>query len=619
MKTRWPDFPRQSDWIPVGESRALPLVGNTNIVQSVARLIDESNGSICIHVYALRHEGIIARIECLARRGTIVRVILSDPRGRWRSKVATLRDLQTIERLRSNGVGVTVLPRVVANRSSSYICCEDHVKLVIVDGTTAYVGSANLDLREDNLDFGVLVTGPVVRTLSSCFEQNFRDRAGDRVIRYSHAPHAEDSGRTGIRVLDSRDVFSGAKAAFLSALGEARESVVLSYWELNDVDVLRALEERKLRTPRFQICVLLGPPKKVASALGISYPLPMNIEAYDRLAALRCQMSWFSDPHGRSILHGKCAIFDRRRVLLGSADLTARSLEGNYELCVQVESHALAGVLSDVIKAQIECGHKGRHHVGFAKLRSAFHLRLEIALMTLKWRWNRTKRLALVGRSRNYRSILLRQLGANIRWLLGAKVESSPEESRSRAAEAIDALANRARNAGLIKTFASPAATGTETSDLVYLFGGYSHGHAATIVSGRVAHASHGWYGWGAYLTNSPDTALDFGFARAVERRDPIERSCVVIFRIRGMRPFDYRNQYSEYRSWIGRRGNIGRRGGSLLVHFCRANGFNAVFMAGQEGRRRDYFMLLDLRCAEPYQLVEYRRATCGEGREVGK
>lgn len=603
--------PGGTEWVFVNGEYVLPLFGTTAIVRSVDHLIKSVQQSFYMEMYTLRDEELISQIEQLALRGTEVRLVLADPNGRMGRKSDIDLDLRTILRLRSAGARVNVISTLDINRETSYLQAENHIKLVIIDGKTAYIGSSNLYYKANNLDVGVLISGPTVNKFLHKFNSHFisSDRNSRRLLEAEIEPFA--TLQTSIKILESRDSFGGIRAEFLERLERAQQSVIISYWEFSDPEILAALAAKKRAYPEFQIYALMGPSRRAHfKVLGVDYIKPMNLEAFMALKALGAHVAWFVDPEGSSILHAKVAVFDDTWIILGNADLTARSLGGNLELDILFESPIVAQQITTLLKAQIASGDINSKHSRWDRFKNHFNKSIEIALMQLKRARNKITGIAQSMGDIHYLEIIARQKFMTLKRAIFPLYEAQPISTSNSLPTTLSALDSAAKLRGLTlkedKSNQGVKAISSEKS--IYLYGGYSRKRALNIWLNGSLWSANGQFGGGLYLTSSPDTALDYGFWRTSQAEGNQGVSHVIVYQVKVQSIFNYRTQYQEFKQWLnnGGRGHAHMKRNDLLARFCRESGYEAIVLPNEEGLGRDYYLIFDLTKAVPMQLQEF-------------
>ena len=215
----------------------------------------------------------------------------------------------------------------------------DHRKLLIVDGSTAFLGGINISSvysggsfsrgshrRPDGVawrDTDLQVQGPVVAEFQKLFLATWENQKGEPLPEKNYFPPPQRPGNAVVRAIGSspEESFSQIYATLLSAIASAETSVHLTNaYFVPDPQLLDALEAAARRG----VSVSLILPSQTDSWLvfhaGRNY--------YDRL--LRAGVKIFE--RRGVILHSKTALIDGVWATVGSTNLDWRSFLHNYEL-----------------------------------------------------------------------------------------------------------------------------------------------------------------------------------------------------------------------------------------------------------------------------------------------
>jgi len=220
----------------------------------------------------------------------------------------------------------------------------DHRKLLIVDGSTAFLGGINISSvysggsfrtgsrsklkagQQAGLawrDTDLQLRGPVVAEFQKLFISSWESQKGKPLAEKNYFPPPQNAGRQVVRAIGSSpdEPYSLIYATLLSAIHSAETSVHLTNaYFVPDPQLLNALEEAARRN----VSVTLILPSKTDSWLvfhaGRNY--------YERL--LRAGVKIFE--RRGVILHSKTALIDGVWATVGSTNLDWRSFLHNYEL-----------------------------------------------------------------------------------------------------------------------------------------------------------------------------------------------------------------------------------------------------------------------------------------------
>jgi phosphatidylserine/phosphatidylglycerophosphate/cardiolipin synthase-like enzyme len=280
----------------VGADTVTVLRSGEATFTEIRRLIDAATSSIEAEVYEFGRSDLIEAVLRAQTRGLAVRVI-ADPSERASAATAV--------QLRAAGVDVADYP--VRSRMI------DHVKLLVVDGTTAVVGGINWGQRSaGNHDFDVEVRGPVVTNLSRVFRRDLVTCGRNAVV-----PAAvPDPFIVVAATLPGGDILP----MVLGLVSSAKTTLDVAMFTLTHAGVVAALEDAQARG--VAVRVLLDPSERPSDAAAASlraHGLPVRLYR----------------SHGEK-LHAKMGVADRSSVVVGSANWTVSGFEHNHELDVSI-------------------------------------------------------------------------------------------------------------------------------------------------------------------------------------------------------------------------------------------------------------------------------------------
>jgi cardiolipin synthase len=220
----------------------------------------------------------------------------------------------------------------------------DHRKLLIVDGTQAFLGGINISSvysggstgrnprpRPDGSlawrDTDVQVEGPAVVELQKLFLAAWAQQRGEPPAAGHFFPARRSAGREVVRVIGSSptEPFSLIYATLLSAIDSAETSVqITNAYFVPDPQLLEALEAASRRG----VAVTLILPSQTDSWLVFQ----AGRQHYDRLLAAGVRIF---ERRG-AVLHSKTALIDGVWSTVGSTNLDWRSFLHNHELNIVV-------------------------------------------------------------------------------------------------------------------------------------------------------------------------------------------------------------------------------------------------------------------------------------------
>jgi cardiolipin synthase A/B len=267
-------------------------------------------------------------------RGVQVRVLL-DGIGQlsWRPGGAAL--------LESHGVRAALFlpPRLWPPMLHGNL--RNHHKLLVVDGTRAWMGGMNISERhyvksakDPSSDLHFRVEGPVVAQLEVVFADNWRFAAGEPLAAAASVP--APCGTVHCRALTDgpNDAVDRLQLLLLAALSNAHRRVsIMTPYFIPTPELSGALQAAALR------------------GVDIDIVLPKRSDQWWVDGATR---RWLEQLAGRSIQvyyrpapfsHTKLFLMDDYYAIVGSANLDPRSLRLNFELVLEVYDEALVKTL----------------------------------------------------------------------------------------------------------------------------------------------------------------------------------------------------------------------------------------------------------------------------------
>lgn len=347
----------------IGGNSISTLVNGDEIFPAMLSAIRSAKRSINFETYVF-WDGEIAKqftaaLSERARAGVAVNLIL-DAQGTQKMGIANKKQLED--------AGAKIVkyhsvlwpdPRRYNNRS--------HRKLLIVDGTVAFIGGAGIaDLWAGNADSPkhwrdnhYKVTGPVVAQLQGSFVSNWIKTRGDVLHGAKYFPPLEDSGSLQAQAIRSGAHYENLDLMYLLAIASAKKTLrIENAYFLPDDLVRKELVEAAKRGARVEIIV---PGKKidqklVRSASRRHWPELLNagIKIYE---------------YQPTMLHTKLMIVDDKFVSVGSGNFDNRSIRLNDEANLDVLSSDFAAQQSHLFEID-----KHRSHEVTVNEVDGFHL-----------------------------------------------------------------------------------------------------------------------------------------------------------------------------------------------------------------------------------------------------
>ncbi|HEY3999904.1 MAG TPA: phosphatidylserine/phosphatidylglycerophosphate/cardiolipin synthase family protein, partial [Candidatus Xenobia bacterium] len=236
----------------------------------------------------------------------------------------------------------------------------DHRKIMVLDGTTGYIGGMNVGNEYRDLwhDVHSRVTGPVVNDLQRLCNEQFKEFVGPippseeaaMFPRLAAPPNAKPTRVIGH--IGHRD--RNLKMTYLRAIQTATQRICIADPYFSDPDIVDALAAAAKRGVQVDIVVPKYNNHKLEGAA--------SRHDYDKLQAAGARVHEY---YGRVMAHDKVAIFDNHLATIGSSNLDMRS-DWDDEANVWVEDPAVVDDLyknlfqKDFTKSEDMAGYKPR-------------------------------------------------------------------------------------------------------------------------------------------------------------------------------------------------------------------------------------------------------------------
>lgn len=264
--------------------------------RELRRLVDGARSSVEVEVYEFGRRDLASSLVAAHRRGVVVTVVADPSETTSAATAATLR-----------ATGVDVVDYPVRTRMI------DHVKLLVVDGSTAVVGGINWGAGSfANHDFDAEVQGPAVANLQRVFLRDLVTCGRALAVPDAISDPAVLVGAT----LPGGEILP----MVLGVIAGARTTLDVAMYTLTDAEVVNALEAAANAGVRVRVLLDPGERPSDASAASLrAHGVP--VELYRS---------------GGEKLHAKAAVADGSTVVFGSANWTVSGFEHNHELDVEI-------------------------------------------------------------------------------------------------------------------------------------------------------------------------------------------------------------------------------------------------------------------------------------------
>ncbi|WP_298750591.1 phosphatidylserine/phosphatidylglycerophosphate/cardiolipin synthase family protein [uncultured Serinicoccus sp.] len=234
----------------------------------------------------------------------------------------------------------TALP-IVDVRASG----RDHRKILVVDGRVGFVGGYNIGslYATSWRDTHVRVEGPSVWELQNAFADFWNRHKGSR------RPRLLDSGtvdwKTSIRAArnePSRVVYP-VRALYLDAMDRAVHSIWITQgYFIPDREILHGLLTAATRGVDVRVVLPEASNHVLADVVAQSY--------YETLLEGGVRIFLYQDV----MVHAKTMTVDGRWATIGTANIDRLSMQGNYEINLEIVDEDQAAYMEDIFRADLE-------------------------------------------------------------------------------------------------------------------------------------------------------------------------------------------------------------------------------------------------------------------------
>jgi cardiolipin synthase len=253
--------------------------------------------------------------------------------------------------------GIKLLPFNVPSfkRGMYWFDKRDHRKMVIVDGTLAYLGGFNIgdeyagcvaDERSFR-DLGFSIRGEAVGELVMIFHETWngdRDESAVRAVPAQTRRSGRKSGDAAVNIISGgpRQRRSYIREAFQVNIASAAEEILIATpYFVPGPRIIRSL----LRAVRRGVRVRLLLPARS------DVPLMLLLGRSSYATLLKGGVEIFELE--REILHAKVMLIDAERTVIGSANLDQRSFHRNYEINCMVDNVQFGGQIRTLLLEEI--------------------------------------------------------------------------------------------------------------------------------------------------------------------------------------------------------------------------------------------------------------------------
>lgn len=269
---------------------------------------------------------IIEVLRAKSAAGVRVRLMIDQIGQQCDEPRRLLRNHEIVASLRTAGVDVEVFQ---PDAPSISIHNRMHCKFAAIDGGTAFIGGSNIaDYYTAWSDTNMRVDGDLGETFHRLFDFLRGYSRGHELIRLASSDLRAGDDHLWLTLPNQR---TDVRDALLNLIRSADRSLHLRTWYfLPDPEILDALCEQSRRG--VQVNLMFSHQTRVR-AVDFANHIPVR-----KLVQAGANVYRYTGTY----LHSKVSWNDHGDVLLGSANLDAHSMHGNFESCLQFRDTSLA-------------------------------------------------------------------------------------------------------------------------------------------------------------------------------------------------------------------------------------------------------------------------------------
>jgi cardiolipin synthase len=261
---------------------------------------------------------------------------------------------EVVERMRTAGCRVTFFHKR-ALRNIGVLNDRDHRKMVIVDGTEAFVGGhcivdtwlGNAEDKQHVADVSVQLHGPIVHSLQGAFSENWAGETGELFLGDDVFPVLEPAGDVLMHCVFAKPENSAPTVKILhhTAICVARKRIWIQnpYFipEPDAIDAFGAAVKRGV-----DVRVLMP------STSGSDNPMVQHAGHRNFEKLLKNGVRLFEYPH--TLLHQKIMTVDGVWSSIGSSNFDDRSFETNDEISLSILDEALTARFDAIFEKYVQ-------------------------------------------------------------------------------------------------------------------------------------------------------------------------------------------------------------------------------------------------------------------------
>ncbi|MDE2384344.1 MAG: cardiolipin synthase [Alphaproteobacteria bacterium] len=325
---------------------SMPLNSGDDAYPQMLAAINNAKATIVLASYIFRSDRIgqdfTQALGQAVQRGVMVRVLL-DGFGSGAFRGGTYRAFHALN------IPVARFMSSLAPWRVQYLNLRLHKKILVVDGTVAFIGGLNI--ADENVrrfrrkpvvrDTHFRIEGPVVRQITQDFCDDWHFATGEMLAESTWNPQTQAQGTVEARAITSGpdQEFEKLTLVLMAAITSARKSIRISTpYFLPDDELMTALQLASTRGVHVHVVVPMVNDHRLVGWATLSHVSPLLDSG--------CRISRAPLPFD----HSKLMVVDGSWCLFGSPNWDARSLRLNFELAIEAYDAALAAEISTIIE-----------------------------------------------------------------------------------------------------------------------------------------------------------------------------------------------------------------------------------------------------------------------------
>ncbi|HNX24201.1 MAG TPA: cardiolipin synthase [Spirochaetota bacterium] len=332
-----------------GNSVTLITEGDTFFI-SIISSIENAEKSINLETYIFSSDSlgwiIAEKLAAKAAQGVEVNVI-------YDSVGSIKASSQIFTMMRDSGVEVIDYHPFVPWRKYWGLSFRDHRKILVIDGSKAFIGGINIGKEYAGEKFGggnwrdthIMIEGPAVTDIQFFFMENWYRNGGAVMSSRLYFPEQKKAGQKLLMILctNARRKVKPVHRSYISAMQNSRNSIyITNAYFIPDARIYRSLVKAAERGVDVRL-LLPGvsdvPFVKYASRYLYKRYMKKGIRIFE---------------YAESILHAKTAVIDGVWSTVGSSNLDRRSFRKNLEMNAVILDQEFGGKMEQVFLNDIK-------------------------------------------------------------------------------------------------------------------------------------------------------------------------------------------------------------------------------------------------------------------------